>query len=273
MPENTKKCLQTWQNLMPDYELILWDTNKFDINSVAFVKQAFDAHKWATAADYIRLYALYNEGGLYFDTDVYVLKNFDDLLKYDFFTSLERDLTTVPPGSDYYNNFKQNENAEYINSEMKRIEGFGLQAAIMGACAGNLFIKDCMRWYEENNYLLPNGEAIITKVIAPDIYAATAQKYGFKYVSGLQQLENNMVIMPADYFPNHLYKTDNAYAVHLCDNSWSMKYKSNRYYAFIEKIKRNNFIRSLFGKKKYYTWEMKIKLGGEYKLKLQKNDV
>ncbi|MDR0476235.1 MAG: hypothetical protein LBH43_21535, partial [Treponema sp.] len=261
MPENAMICIATWKKVMPDYELVLWDTNRFDINSVKYVQEAFTAKKWALAADYIRLYAVYNEGGIYLDTDVYVQKRFDDLLKFNFFTSLERDLTTVPPSSNYYNAFKQNENAGYINHEMKRYEGFGLQAAVFGSVAGNQFIKDCMEWYERNNYILPNGEPLESIVIAPDIYAAIAQSYGFKYISGFQQLKDNMVIMPADVFPNHIYKTDNAYAVHLCENSWVKNKKQAGKNSFLDKIKQNNILRALLGKKKHYHWETVIKLG------------
>jgi hypothetical protein len=244
MPEVAEKCLHTWREKMLDYELVLWNTDRFDVNSVPFVKQAYEMRKWAFAADYIRLYAIYNEGGIYFDTDVYVKKSFDDLLNYDFFTSLERDLTTVPWWSNYAKALKRNENPNFVNSEMKRVEGFGLQAAIFGAKAGNPFIKDCMDWYEKNNFLFDNSKK--KQMVAPDIYAAIAQKYGFKYVCGFQQLKGNMVIMPADFFPNHLHKTSNAYAVHLCDNSWSdlrrySKPRSNNIFGKITQL--------LFGKR------------------------
>jgi hypothetical protein len=221
IPEGNKECIDSWKKIMPDYELVLWDKSRFDTSSVQFVKEACALRKWAFAADYIRLYAVYNEGGVYLDTDVHVRKKFDDLLKFDFFTSLERDLTTIPPDSIFYKPFKENENAAYVNSEIKRVYGFGLQAAAFGAVPGNQFIKDCMEWYEKQHYLLTTGEMLERSgLIAPDIYAAIAQKYGFKYVSGFQQLKNNMVILPADCFPNGDYKTDNAYAVHLCKNSW-----------------------------------------------------
>jgi hypothetical protein len=252
MSEAAEKCLSTWREAMPDYEIILWDTNRFDINSVPFVKKAYENRKWTFACDYIRYYAVYNEGGIYFDTDVYVRKSFDDLLYYDFFTSLERDLTTVPPWSNNAKALKKNENPALINIEMKRIEGFGLQAAVFGAKAGNSFIRDCMSWYENNEFSTDN--------ISPDISAAIAQKYGFRYVSGFQQLKNNMVIMPADFFPNHIYKTDNAYAVHLCDNSWTGLHRySNAKIGFMSKIKQ-----ALFGKELH--WEDVIKMGGKCKL-------
>ena len=259
MPDAAEKCLNSWREKMPDYELILWDTDKFDVNSVPFVKQAYEMRKWAFAADYIRLYAVHSEGGIYLDTDVYVRKSFDDFLNYDFFTSLERDLTTVPWWSDYAKALKKNENPNFMNNEMKRIKGFGLQAAVFGAKAGNPYIKDCMDWYQKNDFQFTDKKK---QMVAPDIYAAIAQKYGFRYVSGFQQLKNNMVIMPANFFPNRLYKTDNAYAVHLCDNSWSdlRRYSKTGSTGIFGKIKQ-----MLFGKKNTLGWEQIIELGGECK--------
>ena len=246
MSGTVKKCISSWHKIMPDYECILWNTDNFDINSVPFVKQAFEMQKWAFAADYIRLYAIYKEGGIYLDTDVYVKKNFNNFLKYNFFSSLERDLTTISLDSEYAVNFRKNESSELINNDMKRIEGFCLQAAIFGACAGNEYIKDCMLWYENNNFSIDYAKKD-TMLVAPDIYAAILQKYGFKYISGLQQLNNNMIIFPADYFPNGLYNTKNAYALHLCENSWSNTTFTKK---IINKFKKNNFLRTLFGKNK-----------------------
>jgi len=267
MSKVTNKCMDTWRKVLPDYEFILWNTKNFDINSVPFVKQAYDMKKYASASDYIRLYAVYNEGGIYLDTDVYIKKSFNDLLNYDFFSSLERDLTTVPIDSEYALNFMKNENPDFINKKIERIEGFGLQAAIFGAKPNNVFIKDCMEWYENNNftstYTITN---VNIGVIAPDVYAAMLQKYGFRYISGIQQLINNMIILPADYFPNHIYKTDNAYAVHICENSWSKNKNKCLIKKTIELIKKNNLIRKLFKKKKYYSWENIINIGGQYKI-------
>ena len=74
---------------MPEYELVLWDANKFDITSVPFVEEACRVKKWAFASDYIRMYAIYNEGGIYMDSDVYVLKKFDRFLHHGFFSTVE----------------------------------------------------------------------------------------------------------------------------------------------------------------------------------------
>lgn len=66
--------------MLPDYEIIEWNEEKFDVNSVPFVKQAYDNKKWAFVSDYVRTYALYEQGGLYLDTDVKILKNVEDII-------------------------------------------------------------------------------------------------------------------------------------------------------------------------------------------------
>ena len=88
-PKKIRKCMDTWQQTHPDYEIIRWSTQNFDINAVPYVKEAYDARKWAFAADYIRMYALYTQGGIYLDSDVMLLKRFDDFLDNSFFSCME----------------------------------------------------------------------------------------------------------------------------------------------------------------------------------------
>jgi mannosyltransferase OCH1-like enzyme len=86
---SVKKCLKSWKRVMPDYEIICWDKERFDTDSVQFVKDACAARKWAFAADYIRLYALYTEGGIYLDSDVLVFRRFDRFLNHEAFSGIE----------------------------------------------------------------------------------------------------------------------------------------------------------------------------------------
>ena len=80
VPETLQGYMKSWKEKLPDYEFILWNFNRFDKSSSIWVSQAFDNKKYAFAADYIRLYAVYNYGGIYMDMDIEVLKSFDDLL-------------------------------------------------------------------------------------------------------------------------------------------------------------------------------------------------
>ncbi|MCQ5056675.1 glycosyl transferase, partial [Agathobaculum butyriciproducens] len=69
-------CLASWQKRLPDYEIIEWNEDKLDLNANKYVKQAYQAKKWAFVSDYVRAKALYEMGGIYLDTDVMILKDF-----------------------------------------------------------------------------------------------------------------------------------------------------------------------------------------------------
>ena len=127
-PSKIKKCMETWQTIMPDYEIKRWSTENFDISAAPnYVQEAFKQRKWAFVADYIRMYALYHEGGIYLDSDVKILKPFDEFLHYNFFSSLEyHPLQIEMTGA-----------REMIDAEGNRIKdgyvsGIQLQAAVMG---------------------------------------------------------------------------------------------------------------------------------------------
>ena len=74
IPEKYQKYIQGWKRIMPDYQIIKWDTHRFDVHKSRWVEDAVKYRKWAFAADYIRAYALYHEGGFYLDSDVFVNK-------------------------------------------------------------------------------------------------------------------------------------------------------------------------------------------------------
>ena len=89
MPEKLQRCIESWKINLPDYEIIKWDLTKFPLEKNIWVRQAYERKKYAFAADYIRIYALVTEGGIYLDSDVEVLKPFDDLLHLPFFICKE----------------------------------------------------------------------------------------------------------------------------------------------------------------------------------------
>lgn len=81
--------LESWKEKLPDYEIKEWNESNFDVTTCKYVEDAYNKKKYAFVADYARIYALYKEGGIYFDTDVEVIKSFDDLLENDFFMGYE----------------------------------------------------------------------------------------------------------------------------------------------------------------------------------------
>lgn len=88
-PEKIQHCINSWRKVLPDYEFVLWDTKRFPLELSPWVKEAFKAKKYAFAADYIRVYAIYHYGGIYLDCDVEVIKRFDDLLHLPYFVGEE----------------------------------------------------------------------------------------------------------------------------------------------------------------------------------------
>lgn len=117
--------MKSWKEKLYDYEFILWDLNRFDLNRSLWVKQAFEAKKYAFAADYIRLYAVYNYGGIYMDMDVEVIKSFNDLLRNDYILGYEA--------------------------------AKGLEAGVFGAPKKAPWVKEVLEYYTSKEFALPNG--------------------------------------------------------------------------------------------------------------------
>lgn len=88
-PDIVKKCINSWKANLKDYEIIEWNESNFDININSYVKEAYENKKYAFVSDYTRVYALYNIGGIYFDTDVEVFKPLDEFLQEDSFWGFE----------------------------------------------------------------------------------------------------------------------------------------------------------------------------------------
>ena len=208
-----RKCITTWKKKLPDYEIKKWTMNDFDFSKMPlFVNQALQLKKWAFVTDYLRLYILYNYGGIYFDSDVLVLKSFDSFLNSSFFSGIEL----------HKNDFIKykhlvNEQGEALANY---IPGFCMQAAIMGSEKGHPFLKKCMTYYENNSFINNDG-SLSTTVLAPDIFAFHARDFGFKYIDIEQHLQNSMTIYDSSVFAGTLWETaENNYAIHTCNGSW-----------------------------------------------------
>lgn len=214
-PQKIKDCMDTWKKLMPDYEIKRWSTENFDVNAIPYVKEAFEARKWAFAADYIRMYALYTEGGIYLDSDVKILKPFDDFLDNSFFSSMEYHPIQV----------EQDGSTQYLDRDGHRIadrfiSGIQIQAAVMGAEKGCPFVEEVLEWYKDKHFLREDG-TLATDVLSPYIYARIAEKHGFVYKDIDQQLDGRIRIYPSEIFAGNKHEvTPRSYAIHYCAHSW-----------------------------------------------------
>lgn len=97
LPSEALRCIDSWKRVLPEYEIVRWDEDSFDITCNRYVREAYEAKKYAFVSDYVRLYALYHHGGVYMDTDVEVLKSFDPYLHHRAFSGFEN-VYQVPTG-------------------------------------------------------------------------------------------------------------------------------------------------------------------------------
>ena len=91
LPVKMQRYIEAWRRLLPDYQIIRWDETNFDLDSVPWVREAYDAGMYAFASDYIRFHAVYTMGGLYLDTDVEVIRPFAELLDRPYLLGTEYD--------------------------------------------------------------------------------------------------------------------------------------------------------------------------------------
>lgn len=89
LPELAQKCIASWRKYLPDYEIKEWNENNFDVNILPYTADAYAAKKYAFVSDYARFWVLYHYGGVYFDTDVEVIRSMDDVLEKGPFMGLE----------------------------------------------------------------------------------------------------------------------------------------------------------------------------------------
>jgi hypothetical protein len=219
-PALVQSCISTWQKVMPDYEIKCW--NMDNIPNHHWIDESIAIRKWASASDYIRLYALYTEGGIYLDSDVMARKRFDCFLDADFFSAVE------------YNKkrFVAYNSAKMINTEGIRINnqgiihGLNINAAIMGSIKENKFVKDAMDFYDSNHFVLSShvvlkGGKTNIDFVAPVILAEACEQYGFRYKNENQKLKNDIILYKNNVLADSIMSADkNSYAIHICMGSW-----------------------------------------------------
>ena len=89
LPESARKCIDSWKRFFPDYQIKEWNEDNFDVECLPYVRDAYQAKKYAFVSDYARFWILYHHGGVYFDVDVEVIRSFDDILSKGPFWGIE----------------------------------------------------------------------------------------------------------------------------------------------------------------------------------------
>lgn len=180
-PKDVQKCINTWKKHFKDYEIIEWNEEKFNVNSHPYTKTAYEAKKWAFVSDYIRMYALYKEGGIYLDTDVIALDSLDELLNNKAFIGFEND--------------------KYIS------------AAIVGAESKHPFIEKILKHYDNLDVATfdfnDNNSLLVTDLLE--------KEYNCKLNNIEQLLEDDIKVYTDDILSN---PSSNSKLIHIFTGTW-----------------------------------------------------
>ncbi len=231
--ELVKKCIASWEKYCPDYEIKEWSEKSIDINSVDYMREAYEAKAWGFVPDVARLQIIYNNGGIYLDTDVELIKPLDDLLNNSCFIGMELD--------------------EYVNLG----SGFGAEAC-------NNVIKELLNEYKTLHYRLDNGE--YNRIPSPKIQTKTLMRLGFKRINVMQTVMDAK-IFPKDFFSPLEHNTgicditSNTYSIHHYDGSWFTPEEKLLHNKRITIIKKYGKIKGTVVWKAYRIIYLKKKLG------------
>lgn len=192
-PEKIKSCIESWKKYLSNYEIIEWNEESFDINSNDYVKQAYSLGKFAFVSDYVRIFALYNYGGIYLDTDVEVVKEFSDSIL---------------------------SNESFWGFEEKNY----IATSTIGAKKGNEFIGKFIKSYNDKNFLKDDGSIDTLTNVA--IVSEMVKGLGIKLDGTYQIAEGIATFYPQEYFSPYDYincyskANQNTYTIHHYYKSW-----------------------------------------------------
>lgn len=191
-PEEAKRCIKSWKNILPDYQIKEWNESNFDISQNRYVLEAYEVRKYAFVTDYVRLYALATEGGIYMDTDVEVLKSYDQFLHHIAFSGFE--------------------NNNYVPTGMMASEKNGL------------WVTDLLEDYKSRHFIKEDGTFDMTT----NTFTITEymKKKGLVCNNTYQDLPGLVTLYPSEYFcpKDHttgvIFKTENTVCIHHFAASW-----------------------------------------------------
>jgi hypothetical protein len=194
-PEKTVLCINSWRKYLPDYKLMRWDKSLFDIYSIQWVKEAYEIKKYAFAADYIRLFAVYNYGGIYLDTDIEVIRPFNGLLNNDCMFAYEDDKTKL------------------------------IEAGCFGAKKGFWFIKKCLDYYNNRSFI--KGDKVYDMLPIPQIMKSLYDEPSNEKIN----FYPSWYFTAKSHITGRITISENTYCIHHFLGSW-LTNGERRYYKF-----------------------------------------
>ncbi|MEG1870719.1 MAG: glycosyltransferase [Peptostreptococcaceae bacterium] len=198
LPELAQKCIASWRKYLPDYDIKEWNEDNFDVNIISYTSEAYEAKKYAFVSDYARFWILYKYGGLYFDTDVEVIKPLDDIIEKGSFMGCE------------------NEIEKNGATTLGVAPGLGL-----GVNPGLGLYKDLLDLYETLSFKTNKGNNNLKTVV--EYTSELLYKRGMKNINEIQIIDS-VFIYPKEYFcpkrAHQLKITVNSRTIHHYSGSW-----------------------------------------------------
>lgn len=203
-PAIIQTCIESWHKYLPDYQFVLWDSHKIQEIESVWLRESLTERKWAFAADFVRLYAVYHEGGIYLDTDFLLKRSLDEMLSNKIFIGREHSFHLVGW-----------ETCNYLTSHC------------FGAEKGNQFIADCLHYYDERHFIQTSYRSLPQELkfdmtLLPYIQAKIARTYGYNWHVSQQTgqiLDKGFRIYSEEYFDPKT-ETEQTFGVHLALGSW-----------------------------------------------------
>lgn len=205
LPELALRCINSWKKHFPDYEIKLWNEDNFNVNMIPYTSEAYAAKKYAFVSDFARFWILYHHGGLYFDTDVEVIRNMNHIIEKGPFMGCEK--------------------KSVLNASAMAIgvaPGLGL-----GATPGLALYQEIIDLYSRLHFTLPNGKLNLRTVV--EYTTEVLCRHGLVNTPAIQQA-GGVWIYPQDYFApkdvdsKKLTITENSVSIHHYDASWAEWY-------------------------------------------------
>lgn len=210
LPEEATRCIESWKKFCPDYEIREWNESNFDISACTYVKEAYEAKKWAFVSDYVRLAVLVEYGGIYMDTDVEVIKPLDEFLGLEGFSGFENG-KDVPTG-------------------------------IMACEKNQRFVKELLDAYSDLRFVDPDGvldlTTNVTRITNACVSAGLKRNNQKQTINGFTLFPKD-VFCPLDYVTGQLKTTDATHTIHWFTGSW-MTSKDKRVHEKAKRIRREH---------------------------------
>lgn len=217
-PESVIEYIEGWKRLLPSYEIIEWNNDSLKTIDNIYCNQAFQNKKWAFVSDYLRLFALYTQGGIYLDTDVEITQSLDKFLDLNFFSGYE----------DYYGMISP-------------------ITAVMGSIPVNNIIKELLEEYSNERFEYEGKLNLTTNTARISNYFKQKYSASPPYSgNSTLELEKGAIIFPSFYFCTPQAGKEN-FAIHKFNASWQYGFRRTNWFSFksltishLKKIKHIN---------------------------------